>query len=105
MIGGNDDYGVPHVHLDDAVDSLGAPEPDEKVDDLWCLVAVHPGGGEGIYGQNMPAQVDGVVLMVQFIGGESMKQVFDQMLVDQGTWEVARRDGIRLEWRHYTRDE
>lgn len=101
---GRDDYGIQHVNLDEFLGPDGRPGETEKIDDLWALISIHPGGGEGIYGQNMPGPVEGIALMVQFIASnDQMKQMFDTMLTEQGTYEVAAREGVKLEWRYFKR--
>lgn len=76
------------------------PEPDEKIDYVWVLVIIHPGGGEGIYGQVMQGQP--MNLMLPFIFQDDyMKEQYEKLLRDKGTLEVLRRDKKRVEWRRF----
>jgi hypothetical protein len=86
--------GSPHV-------AVGAPpDPDQKIGGVWVLVVIHPDGGEGIYGQ----VIDGPrgPMMVNFVFPEDyLKERFEELLREQGTLEVMRRDGKRAEWRYF----
>jgi hypothetical protein len=75
--------------------------PERKIDRLYVLVAIHPGGGEGVFGQVVPGMG-----MTNFAFGEKrVKDKADDLLRSQGTYEAAERDGITLEWRTYMRQE
>lgn len=102
-IGGNDDYGTKHIFLDE---SMGVPDPkpedEARVEQLWVLVAVHDNEGEGIFGETVEGPL-GIPMLIQFISSfESMKERFDEKLRQDGTAEVAKRDGVRLEWRRFS---
>jgi hypothetical protein len=87
-----EDGGRPHVHIGKL------PEPDEKVDSLWVLVAINPDGGEGVYGQLVGD------FWVNFaVADDETKEVLEQHLRSAGSVEVCKRDGIRLEWRRFER--
>ena len=71
------------------------PEPGAVVSECWALVAVHPNGGEGVYGH----KVNGA--MQQFVAWTpAMKDTMETFLRTRGVVEHAREEGIILEWRH-----
>lgn len=81
-----------HVDLSHA-ESL----PSEPIDGVYVLVVEHEKtGGESIYGQVLGN------LMVNFVTeSDERRQQLDALLLRQGTYEVAKRLGKRLEWRVY----
>jgi hypothetical protein len=86
-----DSGGKPHIHVGDP------PDPDARVSEVYVLVAVQPDGGEGIYGHKIGDN------MFNFVTAELMlKDLLEKFLREQGTVEVCRRDGLKLEWRTFT---
>lgn len=72
------------------------PEPSDRVEEIFVLVAVQPDGGEGIYGHLI------VDHMVNFcVSREDLREVLERHIRSVGAIEVCRREGIRLEWRVY----
>lgn len=83
-----DSGGKPHIAIG------GMPEPEQRVDEVYVLVAITPEGGEGIYGHKISDS------MYNFVTAElHMKDLLENYLREQGTIEVVRRKGMRLEWR------
>lgn len=83
-----DDGGVPHI-------SVGKPpRPEQRVEQVWVLVAIHPDGGEGIYGQKI-----GDLLQSFVVSDLELKDMLEDYLRGKGSVAVARREGIVLEWR------
>lgn len=78
---------------------LGANHPppeDFKIDHVHVLVCIHSNGGESIYGQMLGS------LMVNFVTESDHRQhQMDELLLRQGTYNVAPKLGVRLEWRTY----
>jgi hypothetical protein len=89
----DDDLGLPHL-------SMGSEPPDDqRIEDAWILVAVTEAGGEGIYSQTIGK------FLYNFVATEpGMKDALETYLRDRGSIEVARRMGIRLEWRPFAQD-
>ena len=90
MIGGGDSGGNPHV-------DITAKLPTEPINEVYVLVVTHSNGGEGIYGQIIGN------LMVNFVT-ESLerKSQMESMLHQQGTYLVAEKMGLKLEWRTFS---
>lgn len=83
-----EDGGQPHVTLG------GEPPADQRVESCWVLVAVMPTGGEGVYSQELGEH------MHNFVATEpGMKDMLEDHIRERGSVEVARRAGVRLEWR------
>lgn len=89
----SDDLGVPHI-------AIGAEPPDDqRIQSAWVLVAVTSTGGEGVYSQTVGKY------MYNFIATEpEMKDTLEDYLRARGSIEVARKQGIRLEWRRMAWD-
>jgi hypothetical protein len=85
-----DSGGKPHINIGED------PDPDARVEEVHVLVATNPNGGEGIYGHKIGDN------MYNFCTPElHMVDLLERFLREQGTVEVARREGIKLEWRTY----
>lgn len=85
-----DSGGKPHVRLGNS------PEPEDRVESVHVLVAIQPDGGEGIYGHVIDET------MFNFATSDlAMKDLLERFIREQGSVEVCRRDGIKLEWRIY----
>jgi hypothetical protein len=88
-----DDFGKAHVTIG------GEPPADQRITDCWVLVAVMESGAEGVYSQTIGKHLH------NFVATEpGMKDVLEDYLRERGSIEVARREGIRLEWRHFSPD-
>lgn len=83
-----EDGGKPHVTLGER------PDPDQKVDGVWVLVAVQPDGGEGIYGAKI-----GEFIRTFCVHDLDVKDGAEKYLRGVGSIEVCRREGVKLEWR------
>lgn len=82
--------GNPHRDVSDKA-------PEEPITGVHVLVTIHPNGGEGVYGQMIGN------VMTNFVApNEERRQMLDELLRQQGTFEVAPRLGVKLEWRLYT---
>lgn len=83
-----DSGGLPHV-------TVGRPpESEERVERVWVLVAIHPDGGEGVYGQKI-----GDLLQNFVVSNLELKDRLEEYIRERGSVEAARREGIVLEWR------
>lgn len=87
-----DDYGNPHID----VSADHPPTGGEPITEVFVLVATHEDGSEAIYGQ-----VIGPTMTNFVTGDEARKQMLDSLLLQQGTYEVCKRLGKKLEWRTY----
>jgi hypothetical protein len=88
-----EDGGLPHVTVGDK------PDPDERVNSVWVLVAIDPNGGEGVYGQQI-----GGLLQNFVVSRPDMKDALEDYIRGRGSVEVCRREGIELEWREMKQD-
>lgn len=89
-----DDGGKPHITLGKT------PDPDQRIEEVWVLVATTPEGGEGIYGQKIEDH------MFNFVAENlPMKDALEDYLRQKGSVEAARRSGIKLEWVHFSSGE
>lgn len=85
-----EDGGNPHVQLGEN------PNPEERVDSVWVLVATTSDGGEGIYGHLIGDH------MTNFVTCDSViKQMLEDHIHRVGAVEVLRRQGTKLEWREF----
>lgn len=89
----SDSGGNPAIDL-----AANEPPPEGPMDSVHVLVCIHENGGESIYGQVLGS------IMVNFVteSDERQKQM-DALLQRQGTYNVAPKLGVRLEWRTYGR--
>lgn len=89
-----EDGGNPH--LDHSHDQ---PLPERPIDQVHVLVVEHENGGESIYAQALGD------LMVMFVTEDiERRRMLNTVLVQQGTYEVAKRLGKRIFWRVYRSD-
>ena len=86
-----EDGGNPHIDV-----SQDQALPAEPIESIHVLVVEHEGGGEGIY-----AQVLGDLMVMFVTESEDRRQMLDDQLLRQGTYEVAKRLGKRMSWRVY----
>lgn len=72
------------------------PPEDFKIDRVHVLVCIHENGGESIYGQMLGT------IMVNFVTeSDERQEQMDALLLRQGTYNVAPKLGVQLEWRTY----
>lgn len=94
-LGYGESGGNPTVDM--AADS--PPPPGREIERVHVLVCVHSNGGEAIYGQMLGT------LMVNFVTeSDERKGQLHQLLIRQGTYTVAPKLGVTLEWRTYAKE-
>lgn len=84
--------GVPHMTLGDP------PEPEQRINHIWALIAVEEDGGEGIYGSSfgqLPVPVPAVT------NSDGVKDAMEDHLRHRGSVQVSKRNKTRLEWRKF----
>lgn len=80
--------------MPDRVIVQGQPPADQRVTEVWILVAITAEGGEGVYSQTIGQY------MHTFVCTElAAKDILEDFLREGGTVQQMRESNVRLEWR------
>jgi hypothetical protein len=73
---------------------LKDPDPDQRINDAWVLVAIMPDGAEGVFSRTVGKYI------LNFVATEARtKDQLEDFLRDNGVIRDCRRMEITLEWR------
>lgn len=73
---------------------LRDPDPDQRINDAWVLVAIMPNGAEGVFSRSIGRYI------LNFVATEAAtKDQLEDFLRDNGVIRGCEEQGIGLEWR------